>query len=85
MKFVRYGQLGQEKPGLIDRAGHLRDLSGHIPDLSGDQLSRRNIEKLRQLRTDDLKLVEGKPRLGTTGRRCRSFHRCRSQLCRPRP
>ena len=64
MKFVRYGQLGQEKPGLIDRAGHLRDLSGHIPDLSGDQLSRRNIEKLRQLRTDDLKLVEGKPRLG---------------------
>ena len=28
MKLVRYGAKGQEKPGLIDKSGQLRDLSG---------------------------------------------------------
>jgi hypothetical protein len=27
MKLVRYGQMGREKPGLIDADGKLRDLS----------------------------------------------------------
>ncbi len=27
MKLVRYGAKGQEKPGLIDKSGQLRDLS----------------------------------------------------------
>ena len=30
MKLVRYGNEGQEKPGLIDTDGQLRDLSGHV-------------------------------------------------------
>ena len=29
MKLVRYGAIGQEKPGLIDKSGQLRDLSAH--------------------------------------------------------
>ncbi|MFM2239342.1 MAG: hypothetical protein RJA69_716, partial [Pseudomonadota bacterium] len=36
MKLVRYGKPGQEKPGLIDAQGQLRDLSKVIKDISPD-------------------------------------------------
>jgi 2,4-diketo-3-deoxy-L-fuconate hydrolase len=35
MKLVRYGAKGQEKPGLIDKSGQLRDLSAQVKDLDG--------------------------------------------------
>ena len=38
MKLLRYGPRGQEKPGLLDRQGKLRDLAGVIADLTPDQL-----------------------------------------------
>ena len=38
MKLVRYGQPGQEKPGLIDAQGQLRDLSAVISDVGPEQL-----------------------------------------------
>ena len=28
MKLVRYGELGAEKPGILDPEGKIRDLSG---------------------------------------------------------
>ena len=36
MKLVRYGAIGQEKPGLIDKSGQLRDLSAEVKDLNGE-------------------------------------------------
>lgn len=59
MKFLRYGDKGQEKPGVLDAEGRLRDLSGQIADLSGDALGR-----LSDL-TADGPVVEGSPRIGT--------------------
>ncbi|MAQ44336.1 MAG: FAA hydrolase family protein [Confluentimicrobium sp.] len=61
MKFVRFGDRGHEKPGLIDDDGNCRDLSGVIDDIAGDVLTR-----LRDLpiTVDDLPIVEGHPRLG---------------------
>ena len=64
MKLVRYGQLGKEKPGLIDAAGKLRDLSGVVSDIGPDQLSDKALAKLAKLKTDKLPLVRGKPRMG---------------------
>ena len=32
MKLVRAGELGSEKPGVIDDTGAIRDLSDIIPD-----------------------------------------------------
>ena len=64
MKLVRYGKPGQEKPGLIDAQGQLRDLSKVIQDVSPDQLSDKALAKLRKLKTDKLPLVKGKPRMG---------------------
>ncbi|MBA3908596.1 MAG: 2-hydroxyhepta-2,4-diene-1,7-dioate isomerase [Rhodobacter sp.] len=62
MKLLRYGPRGQEKPGLIDANGTIRDLSGVIPDLAGDVLTR--LPDLAKLDTSKLPEVPGTPRLG---------------------
>lgn len=64
MKLVRYGKPGQEKPGLIDAAGRLRDLSAMLPEIGPAQLSDAVLGKLLRLKTDKLPLVRGKPRMG---------------------
>ena len=39
MKLLRYGPKGQEKPGLLDGAGKIRDLSGVVKDIDGKVLA----------------------------------------------
>jgi 2,4-diketo-3-deoxy-L-fuconate hydrolase len=64
MKLVRYGAIGHERPGLIDKSGQLRDLSSHVKDLNGDAYSPASLKKLAALDPDSLPTVTGKPRLG---------------------
>ena len=64
MKLVRYGKLGKEKPGLIDKDGKLRDLSEIVDDIGGKALSQKSLSKLKKLKTDKLPLVRGPHRLG---------------------
>lgn len=64
MKLVRYGNPGKEKPGLIDAEGKLRDLSAVVKDIGPEQLSDAVLAKFAKLKTDQLPLVRGKPRLG---------------------
>jgi ureidoglycolate lyase len=64
MKLLRYGPAGQEKPGLLDRDGRIRDLSGAVRDIDGEALSPASLERLRRLDPVSLPLVPGTPRLG---------------------
>ncbi|WP_144961685.1 ureidoglycolate lyase [Pseudomonas oryzihabitans] len=64
MKLLRYGPQGQEKPGLLDAQGRLRDLSGQVADLAGEALGAESLARLRQLDPNSLPLVDGTPRLG---------------------
>ncbi|MEM1040307.1 MAG: fumarylacetoacetate hydrolase family protein [Pseudomonadota bacterium] len=64
MKLVRYGKAGEEKPGLIDEDGVLRDLSRKIPDVTGETLSDKSLKMLRELNVKKLKKVDGRPRIG---------------------
>ena len=64
MKLVRYGATGQEKPGMIDADGTLRDLSAHVADITGATLGDESIAKLRALDPATLPAVEGNPRMG---------------------
>jgi 2,4-diketo-3-deoxy-L-fuconate hydrolase len=64
MKLVRYGAIGQEKPGLVDKSGQLRDLSSHIKDLNGEAYSPASLKKLATLEAESLPAVSGNPRLG---------------------
>jgi 2,4-diketo-3-deoxy-L-fuconate hydrolase len=64
MKLLRYGSPGQERPGLLDGQGRIRDLSGRIKDLDGSQLSPQVLQGLASLNVEELPVVEGSPRLG---------------------
>ncbi|MEP1201907.1 fumarylacetoacetate hydrolase family protein [Tateyamaria sp.] len=63
MRLVRYGDVGNEKPGMMD-GDTLRDLSGHIADISGDTLDDATLDKLRAIDPATLPEVTGNPRLG---------------------
>ncbi|MGH7038862.1 MAG: fumarylacetoacetate hydrolase family protein [Stellaceae bacterium] len=64
MKLLRYGPAGQEKPGLLDRDGKIRDLSGTVRDIDGEALAPAALDRLRRLDPLSLPLVPGNPRLG---------------------
>jgi 2-keto-4-pentenoate hydratase/2-oxohepta-3-ene-1,7-dioic acid hydratase in catechol pathway len=64
MKLVRYGHPGEEKPGMIDADGVLRDLSAHVDDIAGAALGDEAMARLRSLDPASLPAVGGNPRLG---------------------
>ena len=61
MKLVRYGVFGEEKPGLFDKAGQLRDLSSAIGDLRGSNLNRSNLTALSKCDETSFPIVKGRP------------------------
>ncbi len=64
MKLLRYGPTGQEKPGLLDRNGQIRDLSGVVRDIDGAALAPASLNRLRGLDPAALPVVSGTPRIG---------------------
>ncbi len=64
MKLLRYGPVGQEKPGMLDRDGKIRDLSGVVGDINGAALAPASLDRLRALDPASLPLVSGSPRIG---------------------
>ena len=64
MKLLRFGPPGQEKPGLLDATGKIRDLSGVVADISGETLTPAGLTKLASLDTAKLPVVHGDVRLG---------------------
>jgi len=64
MKLLRYGPAGEEKPGLLDREGRIRDLSGAVRDIDGEALAPASLDRLRRLDPARLPMISGTPRLG---------------------
>jgi 2-keto-4-pentenoate hydratase/2-oxohepta-3-ene-1,7-dioic acid hydratase in catechol pathway len=64
MKLLRYGPVGQEKPGLLDSAGILRDLSAHIRDITTDNLLPENLAQIASIDPQSLPEVIGPQRFG---------------------
>ena len=64
MKIVRFGEPGQEKPGIIDADSNIRDLSGEVTDITGEFLEAGGLSKLAQLDINSLPIASGSPRLG---------------------
>ena len=66
MKFIRFGERGAERPGMVAPDGTMRDLSGHLPggagDLSGDVLA--NLSALSSVDPASLPEVPAGTRLG---------------------
>jgi len=64
MKLLRYGEIGQEKPGIVDASGLIRDLSGVIDDFAGARLGRESLSRIKALDLAALPVVAGDPRIG---------------------
>jgi len=64
MKLVRYGVPRQEKPGILDSDGQIRDLAGIVPDITGAALSPATLASLKDIELAKLPLVQANPRLG---------------------
>ena len=65
MKFLRYGQRGQERPGVLDSQGRIRDLSGLIPDIGPETIAAGRLDAIRAtVDVEKLPLVNGEPRIG---------------------
>jgi len=61
MKLLRYGPSGQERPGLLDRDGRVRDLSAHVADIGGATLAPEGLARLAAMDPASLPLVPGTP------------------------
>lgn len=64
MKLLRFGTPGQERPGILDAQGQVRDLSGVIDDITGKTLSAESLSRLGALDSQSLPLVDSATRLG---------------------
>ena len=64
MKLLRYGPSGQEKPGLLDGNGKIRDLSSVVADITPETFAPASLDRLRALNPDSLPAVPGSPRIG---------------------
>ena len=64
MKLLRFGNSGEEKPGIIDSNGKIRDLSNVIDDINGQTISQESLGNLKKLDILSLPEVTGNPRIG---------------------
>lgn len=64
MKLLRHGLPGQEKPGLLDAAGRIRNLAGVVDDVAGSALSAASLDTLRTIDPATLPMVDEPVRIG---------------------
>jgi 2,4-didehydro-3-deoxy-L-rhamnonate hydrolase len=64
MRLLRYGPVGSERPGLLDRRGAIRDLSAHVPDITAETVTPAELTRLAALDPESLPVVHGTPRFG---------------------
>ena len=64
MKLLRFGEVGKEKPGILDSNGKIRDLSGHISDINGETISEDGLKKISSIDQMSLPIVPEGIRLG---------------------
>jgi 2-keto-4-pentenoate hydratase/2-oxohepta-3-ene-1,7-dioic acid hydratase in catechol pathway len=64
MKLCRYGPKGQEKPGVVDADGRIRDLSSLVGDITANEVRLSQLAKLKTADIAKLPAVEGQPRYG---------------------
>jgi 2,4-didehydro-3-deoxy-L-rhamnonate hydrolase len=73
MKLLRYGPFGQERPGMLDEEGVIRDLSGHVADIAAETLEPPQLARLAAIPVGVLPAVGGHPRIGVPVKRIGKF------------
>ena len=65
MKLLRIGNKGNEKPGVLDKDGKIRDISSHVKDLNPDHLNFETISKLQSADLSSLPELSASDRIGS--------------------
>ena len=65
MKLLRIGNLGKEKPVILDKDGKYRDLSSHIEDLNPNSLNFETFSKIQGLDHSSLPEISKNERIGS--------------------
>ena len=65
MKLLRVGQKGEEKPGILNKDGTIKDISSHIKDLNPDNLNFETITKLQNTDLSSLPELSLSERIGS--------------------
>jgi 2-keto-4-pentenoate hydratase/2-oxohepta-3-ene-1,7-dioic acid hydratase in catechol pathway len=65
MKLLRFGKDGQEKPGIVDATGTIRDLSGELDDFTPDVMTNDLIGRLAAIDIASLPAVDANTRIGS--------------------
>jgi len=64
MKLCRLGNIGKEKPAIIDNQNNYRDLSSEVDDLNPNTLNFELIEKIKKLEILKLPILDKNQRIG---------------------
>ena len=64
MKLLRIGEIGSEKPALIDNQNKYRDLSSIIKDLNPDTLNFETLDKIKNIDASKLSELNSNLRIG---------------------
>ena len=64
MKLCRIGDLGKEKPAIIDNQNNYRDLSSEVDDLNPNTLNFELIKKIKKLEILKLPILDNNQRIG---------------------
>lgn len=59
MKLMRVGEVGAERPAILDGKGKIRDLSGHVADIGGRHLSLEGLAAIAAIDLESLPVIEG--------------------------
>lgn len=64
MKLFRHGAYGQERPGIVDNDGKLRDLAGRVADITPESLGADILAQASRIDTAELPLLPEGTRIG---------------------
>ncbi len=64
MRLIRFGEMGDEKPGLVDDKNIIRDLSSVVADIDGSVLDDASLQRLRALDPESLPAIDEPVRMG---------------------
>jgi len=65
MKLLRIGNLGKEKPVVLDKDGKYRDLTSHVEDLNPNSLNFETFSKIKNLDSLSLPEIPKSERIGS--------------------
>ena len=65
MKLLRVGEVGKEKPAVLDKDGKIRDLSKHLVDFNPSTLNFSTLEKIKEINLEALPEISSLTRVGS--------------------